>query len=921
MKQINPPRKIGDVLFYRLANGLAIFSIFLFGFFRGLDYAAQGAYEKLAAMAVFASFAVFCLFLVICFIKNIRWFALLAPLVVFIAYTAGCVTIGSFRHYFIVYLALCVLAGVYFQPWSMLRFICITNLIILGLALLGSFFQGDTGIPRISTFRIDWFMALSASVLIYLIAGFTRNKTSASVKAEDAFSTLMATTPNLIALVDELNCITYISKPLAEFAHITNSALPVGRPILDLFGDMNVKMMIAEILNNGGAYEGTREILRNGEPRYFKIISNKLSGDINGTFIDITDITSVVQAKLEAEAASLSKSAFLATMSHEIRTPLNAIIGLSEIEIQKDLPAETHEDLEKIYNSGSGLLGIINDILDISKIEAGSFELIPVSYDTPSLINDTIQLNMVRIGSKPINFELDVDETLPSQLYGDELRVKQILNNILSNAFKYTQEGCVTLRIRWERKEGAAVLSFAVKDTGRGIKKEDMDKLFAEYSQFDTKANRKIEGTGLGLSITKKLVRMMGGTIRVESEYGKGSTFIITLRQRIDDERPIGKAVADNLRSFRFRDDKRSRGKNLIRFYMPYGRVLVVDDVTTNLDVARGLMLPYGLIIDCAGSGKEAIAKIREEKTRYDAVFMDHMMPEMDGIEATRIIRHEIGTEYAKNVPIIALTANAIVGNEEMFLSNGFNAFLSKPIDIMRLDTVLNQWVRDKQTEESLRQAEEMRREAVETLVQEELTPADFNGFTVEGLDLEAGLARYGEKGIYLGVLKSYATHTPALLEKLRALSRERLSEYAVTVHGIKGATYGIAAAEIGRQAEELEHAAKAGDYERVRGENDAFIARVEALLAGLRELPRSALEQGPEKKRAASPDAGLLEKLLDASSRFKSAAMEEIVSEIEQWEYESDGGLVTWLREQLDNLEYEAIRNRLEMLLSRQPS
>jgi CheY-like chemotaxis protein len=600
-------------------------------------------------------------------------------------------------------------------------------------------------------------------------------------------------------------------------------------------------------------------------------------------------------------------------MSHEIRTPLNAIIGLSEIEIQKELPPETHEDLEKIYSSGSGLLGIINDILDISKIEAGSFELIPVEYDTPSLINDTVQLNIVRIGSKSINFDLDLDETLPSRFYGDELRVKQILNNILSNAFKYTQEGKVTLSIRWEAQGEDAILFFTVQDTGRGIKKEDIHKLFAEYSQLDTQANRKIEGTGLGLSITQKLTAMMGGKITVESEYGRGSAFTVELLQRIADCRPIGPEIVKNLKTFRFRDNKRSRGKNLIRSYMPYGRVLVVDDVPTNLDVARGLMIPYGLTIDCASSGPEAIEKIRHEKMRYDAVFMDHMMPGMDGIEAVRIIRQEIDSEYAKTVPIIALTANAITGNEDMFLSKGFNAFISKPIDIMRLDTILNQWVRDKQSEETLQNAETLRSDKEDTPDEpEELAPANFD-VEIEGVNLEEGIARYEGEAAYLGVLRSYATHTPPLLEKLRSLAPETLPDYAVTVHGLKGASYGICADNIGRQAEGLEHAAKAGDYDRVRGENDAFIRQVEAALSGIQELLRSCAEGEPEKEQAAAPDPALLEKLLDASRRFKSTVMEEILLELEKYEYQSGGDLVVWLREQLDNLEYDAIRERLE--------
>ncbi|MDR1515345.1 MAG: response regulator [Synergistaceae bacterium] len=406
-------------------------------------------------------------------------------------------------------------------------------------------------------------------------------------------------------------------------------------------------------------------------------------------------------ARIRSDEANRSKSSFLATMSHEIRTPLNAILGLSEIWLQRELPREAHSDLEKIYASGSGLLNIINDILDISKIEAGGFEIVPVDYSIAALIENVANLNMTRIGSKNISFELSIDETMPSRLYGDELRLKQVLNNMLSNAFKYTREGSVSFEIAWRKKTESVVLAFTVRDTGIGIKREDMDKLFSKYQQLDTRANKNIEGTGLGLSITKNLIELMGGTIAVESDYGVGSVFCVELEQEIRDDAPIGAKTADSLRHFRPTGQLISRGKNLVRSHMPYGRVLVVDDVMINLDVVEGLLIPYGLSVDCVTSGREAIEKIRsagigQDREKYDMVFMDHMMPEMDGIEATRIIRNDIDSEYAKTVPIVALTANALSGSDEMFLAAGFNDFLPKPIDIMRLDIVLNKWVRDK---------------------------------------------------------------------------------------------------------------------------------------------------------------------------------------------------------------------------------
>ncbi|MDR3116055.1 MAG: response regulator [Treponema sp.] len=406
-------------------------------------------------------------------------------------------------------------------------------------------------------------------------------------------------------------------------------------------------------------------------------------------------------ARIIADRKSEGKSAFLSNISHEIRTPLNAVLGLLEVEIQKNLPEKTQKNLEKIYNSGSLLLEIINDILDISKIESGNFEIVSSEYDLSRLINDTIQLNMVRIGSKHITFRLEIDEAAPARLTGDELRLRQILNNLLSNAIKYTEEGRIILSVTWRQTE-TGFLCFTITDTGRGIKKEDMGKLFNAYTQFETAANRNTQGTGLGLFITKGLVEHMGGTITAESEYGKGSVFSVQIPQEALGETIIGKETAESLRSFQFSGSRREYGVNLIHHQMPYGKVLVVDDVEINLDVMTGILMPYRLRVDTALSGKEAIEMVRAEEPRYDLIFMDHMMPEMDGIETVRIIR-KINSDYARTVPIIALTANAIAGNREIFLENGFNDFISKPIDIKRLDTVLNRWIRDKQNGETLK--------------------------------------------------------------------------------------------------------------------------------------------------------------------------------------------------------------------------
>jgi signal transduction histidine kinase/DNA-binding response OmpR family regulator len=620
-----------------------------------------------------------------------------------------------------------------------------------------------------------------------------------------------------------------------------------------------------------------------------------------------------------ADRANEAKSAFLATVSHEMRTPLNAVIGLSELTLSsEELSKPVESNLAKIYNAGASLLGIINDILDLSKVEAGKLDLMPVDYDIPSLLNDTIVLNRVRIGSKPIEFNLLIDADLPSRLRGDDLRVKQIFNNLLSNAFKYTKEGTVDWEVKCERDGDTVWLISRVTDTGIGIAPEDIEKLFSEYGQVNKKSNRKIEGTGLGLSLTKKMVELMDGSITVESEYDKGTVFTVRIKQEHVNDVPIGADVAEKLKNVQYIDDKRDRSARLIRSNIPYARVLVVDDVATNLDVASGLMKPYNMQVDCVLSGEEAIKLIKKGEPHYDAIFMDHMMPEMDGIEATRIIREEIDTDYARSVPIIALTANAIFGNEDMFLGKGFQAFIAKPIDIIRLDAIINQYVRDRKREKDLHiewdaalpdNPESMPGSAGS---KPEKSAAIIADSVVKGANLKAGLERFGgDASAYYDVIRSFVRNTPPLIEQMRGVSEATLPAFTVTVHGVKGSCYGICADTVGKIAEDLEHAGKNGDFHFVAEHTGLFFEAAENLLADLAELSKNVASawNPPVRKE---PDPDLLAGLGDACSQYDMDRIDEILSELGKYEYEEGMDLIRWIRKKIELAEFAKIAERL---------
>jgi signal transduction histidine kinase/CheY-like chemotaxis protein/uncharacterized membrane protein len=391
-------------------------------------------------------------------------------------------------------------------------------------------------------------------------------------------------------------------------------------------------------------------------------------------------------------AANQAKSNFLANMSHEIRTPMNVIIGLTEVLLEEGTPPKSTADyLKKINKAGSTLLGLINDILDISKIESKKFIIEPAKYDLAALLNDVITISIIKKEDKPINFVLETSGELFTHVIGDDLRVKQVLINLLSNAFKYTREGSVTLQIHCAYTgEGFVHFTFKIIDTGVGMRPEDIGKLFSDYNQVDTQANRAIEGTGLGLSIAKGLADLMGGTISVESIYGEGSVFTFTLQQGFVNNDHITPETLEQLRNFTYIEHKPETKIKPLDLHR--ARVLVVDDSPTNLDVARGVLHKYKMQVDCVTNGPDAINTIKTANPTYHAIFMDHMMPGMDGIETTQRIR-SLGIKYAQNIPIIALTANALSGNEELFLGKGFNAFLSKPINTVKLDGIVREWV------------------------------------------------------------------------------------------------------------------------------------------------------------------------------------------------------------------------------------
>ena len=548
---------------------------------------------------------------------------------------------------------------------------------------------------------------------------------------------------------------------------------------------------------------------------------------------DAVMIELLKEEREKAQSANLAKSRFLAQMSHEIRTPINAILGMNEMILHESRENSTLEYAGNIDASGKTLLTIINGILDFSKIEDGKMEIQSVTYDTASVINNVVNSIVERAKGKGLNFQVEIDESLPCSMQGDNIRIEQVIMNLLTNAVKYTPAGSVVFSVRTAEREGDSIqLEVSVRDTGIGIRKEDMERLFEPFERLDTEKNRHIEGTGLGIAITRKLLGMMGSELRVESEYGVGSTFSFLLLQGIADGEPIGDYAK------RYRETVQKGGQE-IHLQAPGASILVVDDNGMNLKVARNLLKLFGIVPDTAVSGRQAIDLIGEK--HYDIVFLDHMMPEMDGIETLKEIRsRKLISETTK---MIALTANAVTGARETYLAAGFDDYLSKPIDLERLEGKLQKYLTETskqlgtETKTAAEQTEEGGAEPEEILEFEPEDGTDENFIEFEPDDGKNGDARSllkqageiglqvrealdycgGDEGFYREILRDFAADYPAQRQRLEEDYRNAdWQDYRIHIHALKSVSRTIGAKDLSEQARRLEEAAGIPDDENL---------------------------------------------------------------------------------------------------------
>ena len=600
------------------------------------------------------------------------------------------------------------------------------------------------------------------------------------------------------------------------------------------------------------------------------------------------------EERKQALAADDAKGKFLAHMSHEIRTPINAILGMNTMILRETKDMQIKEYALDIQNASQNLLSLINDILDFSKIESGKLEIICVEYDMSSMIHDISNMIQSKAKDKNLAFEIHLDENLPSKLFGDDVRIRQILVNLLNNGVKYTHQGSVSLSIKGRKQDGKVLLDFEVADTGIGIKEEDISKLFKEFVRIEEKRNRNIEGKGLGMNITVQLLTLMGSTLEVESEYGKGSKFSFTVEQQIMDSTPIGnleKRIREQMADYTYMEV----------FTAPDAQILVVDDNATNLKVFVNLLKTTKVNVDVADGGKACLEMVREK--RYDLIFLDHMMPDLDGIETLHRMK-EMTDSKCDGVPVVALTANAITGAKEMYLAEGFDAFLSKPINPEKLEQmILLLLPRDLLVFEV-----EERQDSVDVTLESDSIPeknqqpknsrkiaSELHTEVfpeVEGIDWNVGLMHLRDSQLLLDTvidfyrtIDSEADYLEKCYQELETDERA-LELYRVKVHAMKNSAALIGALQLSGVAKLLEYAARDGQLPVIESVTPVFLAD----WRGYKEKLQAFI---PQQEKQAIADMSevidLLEKLRYAMEDMDIDTSDEIMEQLRMYQFQEN--------------------------------